>query len=888
MAAVSDRPTQTKDTGRIRVPGHGAHNSKRPASDERWVPSVCHMCYNSCSIQVLVRDGVATAIEGLPDGPPNYGKMCAKGKAALAGLYSPSRVTKPLRRTNPEKGTDVDPEWEEISWEEALDIITKKLKEVRKRNPNGLGINTFDWPAATPYVRAFVTGFGGGRYGGTVPLSQNMFCGRGVHPVALMLSGSADQQPDFNYCKYLLVIGGGYGTGTGTHAMHMAKGLADARVKNGMKMVVVDPCKTSAGGRADEWIPIVPGTDAAFCLSLVNVLINELGMYDEEFLRSYTNSPYLIRPNGHYARDKTSNKPLVLSKSQEVPVAYDAIDTSDIVLEGQTEVDGETVRTAFVILREHVSKYTPEYASQITKVPTDTIRRIAKEFGSAAQIGATVDIDGEILPLRPASVNWYRGVGQHQHGLHNGWAAGLVAMTVGAIDVPGGHCGTETTGPWGLPKAGQDGLLAVANPFSMHSSLPLKKAEFNPHDPSFKGMFPLTISTSSMGGMTLRAPEQFKLDFDLDVFICARSNPMKAAGDPEETAEILKKIPFQLSFVQHHEETSQFADIVLPDTHYLERLVPFALDPYTTFAHAPAPEDSEWRFSLQQPVVKPMGEARHWVEVLWELAHRIGFTEDFYSTLNIGMQLSPKHQMKRGKAYTYQEYADLWLKDWCGEEHGLQYFQKHGWASAPIKRRVKDRYPRTFHLGRIPMYLEHWLTAGEDVRAEVEKCAIKWGDTSDYEPMVNYRPCWASREGGDDFPLYLQSPKVGFLTLNTSTIKNPHLQELSWAMGEIFNAGIHPSVAQRFGISSGDLIEIESANDRRATIMARVTRDVHPDVVSAPGNVAKVFSPDEKEVLGQGVHLNSFIPYRLERIDMVSGALDACVKVRIRKINGKR
>ncbi len=886
MTAITEQPLSGSKK-RIRLPGYGTHNSRKSAQEERWIPTVCHMCYNSCSIQVLVRDGVAAAIEGLPGGHPNNGKMCAKGKSALAGVYSPRRVTKPLKRTNPEKGIDVDPKWEEISWKEALDIITTKLNQVRQNNPNGLGINTFDWPAATPFLRAFLTGFGGGHYGGTVPLSQNMFCGRGVHPVALMMSGSADQQPDLNFCKYLLIVGGGFGTGTGTHAMHMAKALAEARVKRSMKMVVVDPCRTSSGARADEWIPIVPGTDAAFCLSLTNVLINELGIYDKEFLRTFTNSPYLIRPNGHYARDPLTNKPLILSQSQEIAVPYDSIDPKDTVLEGQTEVNGEPVLTAFTLLRNHVKQYTPEHVSQITKVPASTIRRIASEFGQAAQIGATVEIDGVTLPLRPASIHWYRGVGQHQHGLLNGWATAMVAMTVGSVDVPGGHCGTETTGPWGLPTTEHDGLLTPANPFTMESSLPPRKAHFDPHDPSQKGLFPVTISTSSIGGMTLRMPEQFKLDFDLDFFICARSNPMKAAGDPNETAEILKKIGFQLSFVQHHEETSQFADVILPDTHYLERLVPFAFDPYNTFAHTPGPEEKEWYFGLQQPVIKPMGEARHWVEVLWELAHRLDFAEDFYKSLSVSMQLDPAHATKSGKQYTYEEFADLWLRSWCGEEHGLAYFREHGWASAPVKRQVKDRYPRMFHKGRIPMYLEHWLGAGEDIREEVKRTGITWGDMSDYQPLVSYRPCWASEEGSDEFAFYLESPKVGFLTLNSSTIKNPHLQELAWAMGEIFNLGIHPVAAQKYGIETGDLVEIESANGRKTIIVARVTTDVHPNVVSAPGNVAKVLSPDEKEQIGQGVHLNSFIPYQLERIDMVSGALDACVKVRIRKVSDK-
>ena len=887
MTTTANHHTRITSQGKPRIPGEGAHNAKGPVSDERWIPSVCSMCYNSCTIQVLVRDGVATAIEGLPGAPHNYGKMCAKGKAALSGLYSGARVTRPLRRTNPEKGLNVDPMWEEISWEEAMNIITDRVKDIRENNPGGLSIQTFDLSSASTVSSAFETACGGGRRAATtVPSGVNLFCGRGVHPVALMVNGSSDKQPDFKYTKYLIVFGGGFGTGTGTHAMAFARELADARVERGLKTVVVDPCKTSSGGRADEWIPIVPGTDSAMALSMAHVLVNELGLYDQAFLRSYTNSTYLIRPDGHYARDPQSKKPLVLSLSREVPLPYDEVEPDDMALEGESSAGGEQVRTAFSLLREHLGKYTPEFAERVTTVPAHAIRRIAREFGTAARIGATVEVEKATLPLRPACVVWYRGLGQHQHGLHNGWSAAMLNTLVGAVDVPGGYCGTEHSGPWGIPVEGQDGLIMPGNPHSAswRPSLPVKEAKFDPEDPSMTGMFPVTIMTSIMGGLTLRTPEKFKARPNLEFWIHCRGNPMKSAGSPEETAEILKKIPFQLSLVQHHEETSEFADIILPDTHYLERTLPFALDSYRSFMHSPSPYDQEWAFALQQPVVEPIGEARNWVEVLWELAHRAGLQDDFYAALNASLRLSSENQLKGERTYTFEEFCDLWMREWCGNDQGLEYFKEHGWGTAPLKREVMHRYPRAFHTGRIPLYLEHWLTAGESVRRVVVENQIEWGDISDYEPLVNYKPCQASLEGGEEFPLYLQSPKTGFLTLNTSTIKNPHLQEISHAMGEVFNLGIHPWAAERYGVKSGDVVELQSANGMKVTIEARVTRDVHPYVVSAPGNVSKVLSPNEKELAGEGVHLNGFLSYDLKRIDMVSGALDSCVKVRLNRV----
>ncbi|MFQ5872830.1 MAG: molybdopterin-dependent oxidoreductase [Dehalococcoidia bacterium] len=881
----------SRGTGRVpgRVPGQGAHASRRPAREERWIPTTCTMCYNSCAIQVLVRDGVATAIEGLPGAPPNYGKTNAKTKSMLAELYNPHRVIKPLRRTNPEKGLEVDPKWEEIAWEEALNIIAERLKDLRERNPRGLIINSFDWPADVETVGAFASAFGGAVMAGAVPASAWFFCGNSVHPISYTLLGSQDYQVDVTHCQYMLVFGAQRGTGVGAHSMQMARDLADARVEKGLKMVVVDPCRTNTGARADEWIPIVPGTDAAFCLAMLNVLVNESGIYDEEFLRSYTNAPYLIRPNGHYARHATTGKPLVLSKSRGGPVQYEAIEPQDIALEGECQIGAEKARTAFAVLREHLRRYTPEYASQVTTVPAATVRRIAREFGAAARIGATTVIDGVTLPLRPACAIWNRGLSQHQHGLQSGWAAAMLNIIVGTVDVPGGICHSGAIGPWGMPEPDPDGLLVPVNPYhimQMRRSLPLKPAQFDPNDPNLEGMFPIATYSRTMGTLSLKEPDKRKIDYKAEVLICSRTNPMKSAGDPEETAEMLKGIPFQVSFVQHHEETSQFADIVLPDTHFLERLVGFAYNGYTGFPHSPKPSDKEWTFAIQQPVVKPMGEARHWVEVLWELAHRLGIADDFYSALNVAAGLDPEHRLERDQHYSYGEFCDKWARAWCGEEHGLDYFKEHGWAASPMKHQVQHGYPRIFCKNRIPLYLEHWLTAGESIREVVEEVDIEWGDLSDYEPLVNYRPCWASQEGGEDFPLHLVSPKVSFLGLNTSTIRNPHLQDMSWAMGEIFNAGIHPSVAEGLGISTGDTIEIESANGKTATITARVTPDVHPGVVSVPGNAAKVLSPDGKEVVGEGVHLNKFLPYRLERLDMVSSALDACVKIRIRKIKG--
>ncbi len=94
---------------------------------EKWVSTACDRCYVGCGIKVHVLNDVVVGIEGDPDNPLNRGKMCAKGKAGIMAHYNPNRVKTPLKRTNPKKGIGVDPQWQEMSYQEALSSIAEDL-----------------------------------------------------------------------------------------------------------------------------------------------------------------------------------------------------------------------------------------------------------------------------------------------------------------------------------------------------------------------------------------------------------------------------------------------------------------------------------------------------------------------------------------------------------------------------------------------------------------------------------------------------------------------------------------------------------------------------------------------------------------------------------------
>ncbi|MDP3947646.1 MAG: molybdopterin-dependent oxidoreductase, partial [bacterium] len=424
------------------------------AKEDLWVNSACYMCYSPCGIKVHKVNGIVAKIEGNPDFPHNMGKLCAKGNAGIIGLYDPYRIKKPMKRTNPDKGIGVDPKWVEISWEEAMDTIVERLKKIREDDPRKLVVLSFD-VASMQYAAIWAGAFGTPN----AVWTSHYFCGSARHLLTYLTNSSFHCHVDLEYCNYLILIGGGHGFMTGLNPVLSAKKMADARMR-GMKLVVVDPVCSIAGAKANEWIPIRPGTDGALALAMLNVLLNELKIYDADFIKIKTNGPYLVGEDGYYIREKDTKKPLIWDSYDNRPKPYDA-EIKEAAIEGTYRIGGTKCNPAFALLKDHVRQYTPEEVSTITTVPSETIRRIAKEFGEAARIGSKIVIDGVELPFRPAAVHPYRGAYGHKNGGHTAMAIQLLNLIMGAIHVPGSHQGANPIGPFSAwePKEGPDGLV---------------------------------------------------------------------------------------------------------------------------------------------------------------------------------------------------------------------------------------------------------------------------------------------------------------------------------------------------------------------------------------------------------------------------------------------
>lgn len=841
-------------------------------NDIRQTKSTCYMCYNACGIIAHTQGNKVLKIEGDPDNPQNYGEMCLKGRSGLYGLDNPHRITTPLRRTNPEKGIGVDPRWEPMSWDEALTIVAARMKAIREDDPRKLIGCTFD---AHAYAQFFAWLFAYGTPNG-IAGGADFFCGNGMHPVAELSSGAWFLEPDLEHCNYLILVGTQSGFVVNHLPMHLANRMTAAR-ERGMKLVVIDPIRTNAGNVADEWLPIRPGTDAQFSLSMANVLLNELGIYDRDFLKKHTNGTYLTAEDGHYVRDEASGKPLVWDSIRNVAAPFDAVAWESQALLGDFVVAGRACTPSFQKVKEHVSAYSPESASQVCGIPAETIRRIAKEFGTAASIGATTTIDGQELPLRPACVNWYRGPTSHQHGFLTGFSLQLLNLMIGNIDRPGGHLGCNPVGPWWGPSVSDDGLIVpTTHPLAALGSPSYPgRPPAMPESVCMAELFPIAPYSGSMLYEGILDPDKYRIPYHAEMLVICRSNPLMTTINPETVAAALKKLPFIVAFAYAADETTEFADIVFPDAHYLER--------YDGFVNAPhnfhAAGEGDWHFQIRQPVIQPPPGVTHWMEIMLELGNRIGIKAQVYELLNAFLPLGGDYLLDAGRTYSWTEIIDLWLRFHFGDEHDLEWFRKHGFI---IYRRktLQEAYPREFLPSRVPVYLEHLVGYRSQVEAITKEIGIPWS-AEDYQAIPDWKPCESHCEHHSEFDLFAVNCKVPFHTFSI-TVGNPILSDVQNAQHMKFgqNVLLHSDTARRKGLSEGDEVWVETTNGIRVRSVMKLTHGIHPDCVGFPGLHGRWARNLPTRAYG-GPHFNTLLPRSLDRIDKVAATTDMCVKVKI-------
>lgn len=341
------------------------------ASEEKIVASTCHLCSGGCGILVRVADGRVVKLEGNPMHPVNTGSLCPKGQAAPELLYNPDRLTGPLMRDR--KTGKVS----SITWDEAVQLVSQKLTSLRKsgRPEQAVMLHGDTRGQMRSFLARFMQAVG----------SPNIVSHESLNVAASKLGVYLTQgiydlpAYDLENTRYVLSFGANL-LEAGANPHRTISGytyLRRGRATRG-KVVVIDPRQSIFAAKADEWIPIQPGTDAALALGMANVIIRA-GLMDPDFVKNYSFGFDGFSATGDHKGYK------------------------DFVLEN----------------------YDPSRVEQITGVPATTIARLAGEFASNKPSIA-------ILPGKGGLLNGSIG------GVYAAMAIHLLNALVGSIEVPGG------------------------------------------------------------------------------------------------------------------------------------------------------------------------------------------------------------------------------------------------------------------------------------------------------------------------------------------------------------------------------------------------------------------------------------------------------------------
>ena len=688
-----------------------------PKVSDEIKKTTCYMCACRCGINVHLKDGKVAYIEGNKDHPVNQGVLCAKGSAGIMQVNAPSRLDAPLMRVGP-RGSG---EFKKISWEEALDLAVEWLNPLKKNAPEKLAFFT-GRDQSQSFTSYFAQMFGTPNYA-----AHGGFCSVNMATAGIYTMGGAFWefgQPDWDYTKLFILFG--VAEDHDSNPIKMGIGKIKER---GAKIVGVNPIRTGYNAVADEWLGITPGTDGLLILSLINILI-KAGKIDLDYLAKYTNAPVFLDPeNGLILKDK-NDKPLVKDRITGKVCAFD---TKGIQpdLNATYRVRGATSTTVFhkIITNYLSSEYEPEKVEKICGISAKKIRALANEIAKVAfeeefelPIEWT-DFRGEkhkSMKGRPVSFHSMRGVSAHSNGFQTCRALHMLQILLGTVEVPGGfrfkppypkpssihpkpHFKVTPNAPLDGPHLGfvhgpEDlALDDQGNPVRIDKAFSWE----NPM--SAHGLMHMVISNAYAG-------DPYKID-TLFMYMANMSwnSSMNTSGVMEMLTEKDNKgdyiIPRIIYSDAYSSEMVAYADLILPDTTYLERHDCISL------LDRPISEADGAADAIRWPVIEPDRDVRGFQSVLVDLGARLdlpGF---------INEDGSPK----------YRDYEDYIVNHLRKPDIGpLAGFRGDGSAEGrgPVNPKQIEAYIENggFYVSHVPeeaKYFKPWNNAYQDWAVEL-------------------------------------------------------------------------------------------------------------------------------------------------------------------------
>ena len=601
-----------------------------PVSDDVR-KTTCYMCACRCGINVHLKSGRVSYIEGNRDHPINKGVLCAKGASGIMQVTAPSRLRAPLRRVGP-RGSGA---FEEISWEEALGTAVQWLGPLRAKAPEKLAFFT-GRDQSQSFTSFWAQNFGTPNYA-----AHGGFCSVNMAAAGIYTMGGAFWefgQTDWDRTKLFVM----FGVAEDHDSNPIKIGIGKLKAQGG-RMVCINPVRTGYNAVADDWIGITPGTDGLLILALVHELL-KAGKIDLDYLSRYTNAPCLIdetegEEKGLLLRDELG-KPIIIDRATGLPAPYDQAGVRPDL--GAT---WKGCRTVFQHMAERYlsDDYAPDNVADRCGIPAARIRALAAEIARTAFDEPVVneqpwtDFRGERhdrMIGRPVSFHAMRGISAHSNGFQTARALHVLQILLGAVEVPGGfrfkppypkpaHA-HPTPHSYFMPGRPLDGPHLGFPQGPEHLALKLDDLTPARIDKGFTWDNPL----SSHGMMHMVISNAVAGDpYPIDTLMLYMANmAWNSSMNTAETMAMLTakdgngeyKIPRIIYSDAYASEMVAYADLILPDTTYLERHDCISL------LDRPICEADHAADAIRWPVVEPDREVRGFQSVLVDLAGRLG------------------------------------------------------------------------------------------------------------------------------------------------------------------------------------------------------------------------------------------------------------------------
>ncbi len=625
-----------------------------PSVSDEIRKTTCYMCACRCGINVHLKDGKIRYIEGNKDHPVNQGVLCAKGSAGIMQHYAPSRLSQPLKRVG-ERG---EGKFEPISWDEALEMAASWLAPIYKKDPKKLAFFTGRDQSQG------LTGWWAQQFGTQNFAAHGGFCSVNMAAAGIYTMGGAFWEfgsPDWERTKLFMI----FGVAEDHDSNPIKMGLSRLKERN-VKTIAVNPVRTGYNAIADEWVGIKPGTDGLFVMSLIHQLI-AAGRVDIDYLIRYTNAPWLVIRNdggpddGLFARDK-DGQPLIWDRKKGKAVSSNAKQIHP-AMQGEFDL-GKGVKAvpAFQLIAEKYAddSFSPETVAEKTGVSAEQIRAIADQLAHTAFEEEIVikrkwtDMKGEThdkIIGRPVSMHAMRGISAHSNGFQTCRAIHLLQILLGSVECPGGfrfkptypkpssaHPAPGKPAGAGKPLSGPplgylhepeqllvdddgtplriDKAYSWEAPFSAHGLMHMVISNAFAGDP-----YPVDVLFMYMANMSWNSSMNSRGVMDM---LTAKTE----TGD-----YVIPKIIYSDAYSS---EMVAFADLILPDTTYLERHDCISL------LDRPICEADAVADSIRWPVMEPDRDVKGFQSVL----------------LAIGAKLGLPGMVDESGAPMYDDYAD--------------------------------------------------------------------------------------------------------------------------------------------------------------------------------------------------------------------------------------